>query len=152
MGFKYDSSKNKFDSHDLYGRIDMNDFKKICNDIYINNNFIEFEASTLKILNKNIPVSGGGYLRIFPWFLTKFLLTKYLYNNKNYFFYIHPFELSSNFSINLPSDTNLITKYRFNYGRQSVIDKIKKLFNFLKDNDYQFVSFSDIINKNIDFE
>ena len=29
-------------------------------------NFMEFEATTLSVLGKNIPISGGGYLRLIP--------------------------------------------------------------------------------------
>lgn len=146
MGFFYDSSKIKFDAHDLYGRIDLSDFKNITKDIYENNGFREFEASTINIFGKNLPVSGGGYLRIFPWRLTKFLLQKYFKQNGNYFFYIHPFELSRNYTIKEPSDTNFKTKLRFRLGRKSVSNKMEKLIKLLKKNDYQFVTFSEILN------
>lgn len=148
MGFVYDSSKIKFDAHDLYGRIDLSDFKNITSDIYEKNGFKEFEASTVNIFGKNIPISGGGYLRIFPWRLTKILLKKYFKQNGNYFFYIHPFEFSENYDIKEPVGTDLKTKLRFRLGRKSVSVKMEKLIELLKKNDYHFVTFNEIININ----
>jgi len=143
-GLLYDSSKIEFGAHNLYGNLDVSDFYQENPDVYVKDGFYEFEVSTLKISNKNIPVSGGGYIRIFPWQLSKFLLKKYFKKNRNYFFYIHPFELSENYNIKLPHNTSLKTRMRFSIGRKSVRNKVHKLINLLKDNDYKFVRFQDI--------
>lgn len=145
----YDSSKIKFDSHDLYGRIELNDFDSLAEDIYKKDLFLEFEASTVEIFGKSLPVSGGGYLRIFPWFLTKTLLKKYMKTNGNYFFYIHPFEFSKNYNITVPENTDFKTKLRFNTGRRSVEKKMHKLIKLLKQNDYEFVTFRDLYSGKI---
>lgn len=145
LGFNFDSSKIKFDAHDLYGRIDLNDFNDLKSNIYKQNDFYEFEASTVEVLGKNLPVSGGGYLRIFPWVMTKTLLKKYFKKNKHYFFYIHPFEFSRNYDINVPMDTDFKTKIRFNKGRKSVENKMHKLIKLLKQNNYEFVTFNQIL-------
>ena len=42
---------------------------KVFDNVYTYKNFTEFELPTERFLNKNIPISGGGYLRILPWFL-----------------------------------------------------------------------------------
>lgn len=145
LGFNFDSSKIKFDAHDLYGSIDLDDFNDLKSNIYKQNDFYEFEASTVEVLGKNLPVSGGGYLRIFPWFLTKILLKKYFKTNKHYFFYIHPFEFSRNYNINVPENTDFKTKTRFNKGRKSVENKMHKLIKLLKKNNYEFVTFNQIL-------
>ncbi|REC63121.1 polysaccharide deacetylase [Chryseobacterium pennae] len=145
LGFGFDSSKIKFDAHDLYGRIDLEGFKSSNPNIYKQGNFYEFEASTVEIMGKNLPVSGGGYLRIFPWMLTKALLKKYFKTNKHYFFYIHPFEFSKNYNIEVPENTDFKTKVRFSRGRKSVEEKMHKLIKLLKENNYEFVTFNQII-------
>ncbi|KPE49839.1 polysaccharide deacetylase family protein [Chryseobacterium indologenes] len=145
LGFVFDSSKIKFDAHDLYGRIDLNGFQSPNPNIYKQGNFYEFEASTVEILGKNLPVSGGGYLRIFPWMLTKALLKKYFKTNKHYFFYIHPFEFSRNYNIEVPENTDFKTKIRFNKGRKTVENKMHKLIKLLKENNYEFVTFNQIM-------
>ena len=85
-------SRIDFGDHPLYGSIDMAGYEKRFNAVYQNDYFIEFEATTLSALGKNIPIPGG-YLRLFPWLLMKFV-SQYLKSNDIYVFYIHPFELS----------------------------------------------------------
>ncbi len=143
-GLVYDASKIDFGSHNLYGDIDVTDFKEIQPNIYKNENFTEFETSTVKFLGKSFPISGGGYLRIFPWFLTKVLIKKYLKTKKNYFFYIHPFEFSKEYSILMPEKTDLKTRIRFNLGRKSVEKKMHYLIKILHKYDYNFVTFEQI--------
>ena len=76
-GFKLDSSRIKFGNHPLYGDLNLDGFQKKSQAIYSSGDFFEFEVSTLPIFGKQIPVSGGGYLRIFPWGIMERLIKKY---------------------------------------------------------------------------
>lgn len=144
LDFSYDTSKINFQNHPLYGDIDLSDFQLLEPWIYKKDDFVEFEVSTSKFLGKNIPISGGGYLRIFPWFFMKYLLSKYLRENKYYFFYIHPFELSENTSITFPPNTSISKKYRFSIGRKSVKQKIKKTIELLHSEGFEIITFSEL--------
>lgn len=146
FGLKYDASKINFGEHELYGNLDVNDYQKITEDIFKKDNFYEFETSTIEIFGKNIPVSGGGYLRILPWKLTQYLMSVFLKTKKNYFFYIHPFEFSKNYTIKIPENTNAITKFRFSHGRKSVEKKMHRLIQILQKNNYVFARFEDILD------
>lgn len=143
-GFAYDASRIDFGNHPLYGSIDMLGYEKVAESIYQDQTFFEFEATTLKYLGKNIPISGGGYLRMFPWPIMKHLLNKHMAKNNIYTFYIHPFELSSLPIPNLPSSTSYLTKFRFSHGRKQVRNRIELLVDMFKSNDYQFTTFSDL--------
>lgn len=147
LNLYYDASHIKFSDHKLYGHLDLTGFTPVRNDILKRNDFFEFETSTLPLKNKNIPISGGGYLRIFPWMLTKYLLNRYVKLNKNYFFYIHPFEFSKNYNITSPSGTSFATNLRFRLGRKSVEKKMHRLIKLLKGHQYEFVRFEDLVNK-----
>jgi peptidoglycan/xylan/chitin deacetylase (PgdA/CDA1 family) len=142
LGYSYDASRILFDSHPLYGTLDMNGFEQVSNNIFRNNNFFEFQTSTQKIFGKDLPISGGGYLRIFPWVLTKTLLNRYFPNNELYTLYIHPFELSTKKTPPFPKGTNLKTKIRFALGRKTVAKKLIKLIKLLQSNGFQFTTFS----------
>ena len=144
IGFSYDSSKISVGYHPLYGKIDTSDFKRICKNVFRKDNFYEFELSVHNFLNKKIPISGGGYLRIIPWFIYRKLLKEYLKNNHTYFFFIHPFELT-NKAIKLPSKANFISKRRFSYGRKNNILRFDKLLNLVKNYGYEFVTFEQLI-------
>ena len=53
----------------------------------------EYPISTTTILGKNIPISGGGYFRLFPYWFTKMALRKINEKEKRQFiFYLHPWE------------------------------------------------------------
>jgi peptidoglycan/xylan/chitin deacetylase (PgdA/CDA1 family) len=144
LGLSYDASKIDFTNHPLYGDINLNGFNLIQPCIYRMGQFIEFEMSTLKILGLRLPISGGGYLRIIPWFIMKFILKAFLKHNQFYFFYIHPFELSRMKYIPFPSETSLLTKLRFSFGRNTVEKKVKNIIELLKHEGYEIVTFSDL--------
>jgi polysaccharide deacetylase family protein (PEP-CTERM system associated) len=141
-GFSFDSSRINFDRHPLYGSIDMNGYHEMKKFIYKKRNFYEFEVTTQNILNQQVPISGGGYMRILPWLLTESFIKKYLKNCGIYILYIHPYELSKRNVLDLPENTSLSTKLRFNYGRNSTAKKLRKLINLLIDNDYEITTYS----------
>ncbi|MDA7934092.1 polysaccharide deacetylase family protein [Akkermansiaceae bacterium] len=146
-GYLYDSSRIDFSHHPLYGSIDMDGFSADLKGHYYNDNFHEFEVSSLKIWNRSIPVSGGGYLRIFPWIVMKHLLKRYLKDADFYVLYIHPFELSERGCPPLPSTTSALSRQRFNYGRASVPKKLSKLINLLGNSGFEFRTFRDFLGK-----
>ncbi len=143
-GFLYDSSKNAFSDHPLYGCIDISGFDKVVPNIYRAENFFEFEVSTLKIADKNIPVSGGGYLRILPWWLTSNLITRYLKDASFYVLFIHPFELSHRAAPYLDNTVSFPTRMRFSLGRSTTEIKLRKVISLLKKEDFCFTTFSDL--------
>jgi polysaccharide deacetylase family protein (PEP-CTERM system associated) len=143
-GFSYDSSRIEFGDHPLYGSINMDGYETITRTIYRCEEFMEFEATTFPIMGKRIPISGGGYLRLFPWTLMKTLISRYLKLNDLYVLYIHPFELSKLDLPEIPRSTSNLTKFRFSHGRKSVLDKITKLVNLLRSKGYSFTTFNEI--------
>jgi polysaccharide deacetylase family protein (PEP-CTERM system associated) len=143
-GFAYDSSRIDFGSHPLYGSIDMHGYDNLSKAVYRSGEFFEFEATTLSVLGKNIPISGGVYLRLLPWFLMKTLISQYLKKNDLYVLYIHPFELSQLPVPAVPDSTTALTKFRYSHGRNTVVDKITRLVDLLRFNGYSFTTFSEI--------
>lgn len=141
-GFSYDSSRIDFSNHPLYGSIDMNGYKNFDKNIYINGKFVEFETTTTSFMGRNIPISGGGYLRIFPWFFMKNLISNYLSSQDLFVFYIHPFELSQLASPEIPKSSSIPTKIRFNFGRNKVLERLNRLIDLLDSKDYSFTTFS----------
>lgn len=144
LGFAYDSSRIDFGNHPLYGSIDMQGYDNLSETIYRNGDFMEFEATTLSVLGTNMPISGGGYLRLFPWRLMKTLVSQYLKKNDLYVLYIHPFELSRLPVPAMPNSTSTLTKFRYSHGRNRVIDKITRLVELLRSSGYSFTTFSEI--------
>jgi hypothetical protein len=147
LGYSYDTSHILFNLNSLYGNVNMDGFRQISENIYERNGFFEFQMSTQRFLRHDFPVSGGGYLRMFPWQLTKTLLNRYFVDNELYTLYIHPFELSNQPSPFFPAGTSPLKKIRFGLGRKSVAKKISMLVSILVDAGYQFTTFSALRQK-----
>ena len=143
LGIQYDASKITQKEHPLYGNLDLEGFEKQERDIYKKDLFKVFEVSTIKILGVNIPIAGGGYLRIIPWPIYIWLLKKYLKKSTFINFFIHPFELSS-MNFDLPENTPFLTKFRYNYKRNKVEKRLNRIIELLKENDYNFKTFSQL--------
>ncbi len=143
LGIKYDASKIKQNEHPLYVNLNLNGFEQQEKNIYNKDSFKVFEVSTIKIFGINIPIAGGGYLRIIPWPLYMWLLKKYLKKSTFINFFIHPFELS-NMNFELPKNTSLLTKFRYNYKRNKVEKRLNKIIKLLKENGFIFKTFSQL--------
>ena len=143
LGIQYDASKITQKEHPLYVNLDLDGFEKQERDIYKKDFFKVFEVSTIKFLGVNIPIAGGGYLRIIPWPIYIWLLKKYLKESTFINFFIHPFELSS-MNFDLPENTPYLTKFRYNYKRNKVEKRLNRIIELLKENDYTFKTFSQL--------
>ncbi len=90
-GFKYDSSIFPV-RHDRYG------MPGTPTEPYIltapsGKKLIEMPLSTYKLFGYTLPVSGGGYFRLYPYQLTKFFLKRLNRTDKSFVFYLHPWEI-----------------------------------------------------------
>ena len=143
LGLQYDASKINQKEHPLYVNLDLDGFEKQERDFCKKDSFKVFEVSTINFLGVNIPIAGGGYLRIIPWPLYIWLLKKYLKRSNFINFFIHPFELS-NANFDLPDNTSPTTKLRYNYKRNKVEKRLNRIIELLKENGYSFKTFSQI--------
>jgi polysaccharide deacetylase family protein (PEP-CTERM system associated) len=84
-GHRYSSSVYPV-RHDLYGQPDASrvPYRHAGTELW------EFPMTTLRVLSKNIPCSGGGYFRLLPYPLYRFLLRRCA---APALFYTHPWEI-----------------------------------------------------------
>ena len=136
-GFLYDSSKTRFDQHPLYRNLDLTGFEQLDDLVHRNGAFVEYEIPTLKLWKYNIPISGGGYLRLFPFFIMQRLIKIYEKSHKNFLLYVHPFELT-NIKLPLPDNIGFKTKFRCLVGRKHNLRKIRKIIVYLRKQGAEF--------------
>jgi polysaccharide deactylase family protein, PEP-CTERM locus subfamily len=88
LGFIYDSSIFPI-HHDTYGIPGSPRFA------YRHpNGLFEYPISTVRMFGWNLPVSGGGYFRLFPYGCSRFLLrTLNRVEKQPFVFYLHPWEV-----------------------------------------------------------
>jgi len=91
-GFEYDSSVFPV-RHDNYGIPNAPRFP-YTKRLRCGREISEFPPSTLRVLGNNIPVAGGGYLRLFPYILTAWAIN-YLNQTERQpaMVYLHPWEI-----------------------------------------------------------
>ncbi|MFH1023643.1 MAG: XrtA system polysaccharide deacetylase [Planctomycetota bacterium] len=86
-GFRYDSSIFPISFHDRYG------FPGAERHAHrIQEELWEFPISTLRILGKNWPVAGGGYLRLMPYGWTRWAIRRINLRGEPAVIYLHPWE------------------------------------------------------------
>lgn len=91
-GFTYDSSVFPV-RHDLYGLPEAPRFPFRWR-IADGRTLLEFPPSTCQIAGVNVPASGGGYFRIYPYALTRYLIRSLnRKEGKPAMFYLHPWEV-----------------------------------------------------------
>ena len=134
LNFKYDSSFISSKLNNKYGNLSLSNFDKLENLIYRNkNNFYEFEIPVIKKNIFKIPISGTGYMRLLNKYLLNFLVKNYIYQKKNFLIYTHPYEFSKE-SIKLPSNLELVNKFKFHYGKKTLENKFKNILALFKKN------------------
>ncbi len=88
LGFKYSSSTYPI-SHDLYGVPHWPRFAHRRKE-----GIIEIPVPTILDKGKNKGIGGGGYFRLYPYWLSKSRIDKYIKNEEQpYNFYFHPWEI-----------------------------------------------------------
>lgn len=91
-GFTYDSSIYPV-RHDNYG-LRGGPMEPYLLDLANGATLTEFPITTTNLLGMDIPVGGGGYFRLYPFALTRWLLRRRARNTGAPFvFYLHPWEM-----------------------------------------------------------
>lgn len=91
LGFKYDSSIFPI-HHDRYGIPDAEPLPhklKTPN----GNEIVEFPLTTSSLFGVKMPAAGGGYFRLYPYAMSKFLLRRVQKMRRPIVFYLHPWEI-----------------------------------------------------------
>lgn len=89
-GYRYSSSIYPI-RHDHYGMPDAPRFAHKAA-----NGLIEIPITTLRLFKRNLPSSGGGYFRLLPYALSRWMLRQVNGNDKqSAVFYFHPWEIDT---------------------------------------------------------
>ncbi len=126
LGFKYSSSTYPIE-HDLYGVPDWPRFKYDRPE-----GIIEIPVPTIRKNHKNKGIGGGGYFRLYPYWLSKRRIQKFEQEeNAPYSFYFHPWEIDAE----QPRIKNapLLSKFRHYVNLSKMEGKIVQL---LKDHQW----------------
>ncbi len=127
-GFVYDSSIFPV-RHDRYG-IPNSPEHPYKLTTAAGNSIIEFPLSTAKIFKYRLPVAGGGYFRLYPYWLSKAGLKQINRQQKPFIFYLHPWEID-------PEQPRISASWFSRFRHYNNLDKCEdRLRSLMKD--FQF--------------
>ena len=105
-GYRYSSSVYPI-KHDHYGMPDSPRFA-----YQVRPDLLEIPVTTLRVLNHNLPSSGGGYFRLFPYALSRWMLSRVnRTDDQAGIFYFHPWEID----VHQPRVPGISSKTRFRH-------------------------------------
>lgn len=124
-GFVYDSSIYPI-RHDIYGIKDFPRFSFVHA-----NGLIEIPPSTVQILGRNLPIAGGGYFRLYPYFLTTMGIKSLNRAGFPAMIYLHPWELDPDCPKVRQADRRTRFRQYVNLGKtRPRLEKLLKDFAF----------------------
>ena len=89
-GYLYSSSIYPI-QHDHYGMPDAPRFAH-----QVNETLMEIPITTLRLFGRNLPASGGGYFRLLPYSVSRWMLRQvHAREGQSAIFYFHPWEIDS---------------------------------------------------------
>ena len=137
-GFTYDSSIFPI-RHDRYG---IADAETIPHKLTTpnGNSLVEFPLTTRRLGNLNIPVAGGGYFRLYPYFLTRHFLKAVNKKQKEQFvFYLHPWEVD-------PEQPRIEASWFSKFRHYNNLDKCQLRLSKLMD-DFKFTTMKSVLTE-----
>jgi len=130
--FKYDSSIFPIGFHPDYG------MQKSPLVIHKEGQITEVPLSVAEIMGQRIPCSGGGYFRLIPYFIIKYLMKRCNKQGRPVIFYIHPWEIDPGQPrMNLP----FTKKLRHYYNLDKTAQRLENLLS-----DFKFVPIREVLN------
>jgi len=106
-GFSYSSSVYPV-KHDLYGIPDAPRFKYQSHA----NGLVEFPICTTRILGRNLPCGGGGFFRLYPYWMSQWAINRVnRIDQQPCIFYFHPWEIDPD----QPKQPNISAKTQFRH-------------------------------------
>jgi len=136
-GIMYDSSIYPIE-HDRYGIPGSPRFPYVLREEN-GRKLLEFPPSTWRFLGVNIPMGGGGYLKLYPYFLTRYFIAKLNQSGRPAMVYLHPAE----FDADQPRiKMDMINKQRQHLGVENNFKKFKQLLE-----DFRFAPVKDVLER-----
>jgi polysaccharide deacetylase family protein (PEP-CTERM system associated) len=137
LGFEYDSSIFPV-HHDKYGMPGTPRFPYQLT-TESGKSIIEYPISTISLFKYIMPMAGGGYFRLYPYWLSKFGFKKIRNNGTPFVFYLHPWEID-------PQQprirASLLSRFRHYNNLDKMEMRLQKLIT-----DFEFTTMSEVLEE-----
>ena len=143
LGFRYDSSYLNYYPAKHTRKLRMQGFRQLRQSIFRRDEFYEFGLSTGNVMGMPFPVSGGGYVRLTPWWFIGPMIRRHIRKSDYYVFYLHPFELTRE---KVPFFRKLrgYDKFYIRGGIRGYGRRVERIIKMLRRYGYEFVTFDQL--------
>lgn len=132
-GFKYDSSifPVHHDRYGIHGSPREPHLLKTPN----GHRLIEYPLSTYQVLGQTLPIAGGGYFRLYPYWLSRYFYRQLNKDSKSFVFYLHPWEVDPD---QPKVDVSWFSRFRHYNNLDQCENRLSKLLS-----EFSFMTMSD---------
>lgn len=101
---------------------------------------VEFPLSTLQFGSTTVPIAGGGYFRLFPYWFSRWGLGSLNRQGRSFIFYLHPWEID-------PGQPRFNVSWFSKFRHYNNLDKCEaRLERLLQD--FDFTTVTDVLTRN----
>jgi len=100
---------------------------------------IEFPLSTCPVGNYRLPIAGGGYFRLYPYWLSRWGLGKINRAGQSFIFYLHPWEIDTG---QPRLDVKALSRFRHYNNLDKCMGRLERLLG-----DFRFGSVSEVLSE-----
>ncbi|WP_417566839.1 XrtA system polysaccharide deacetylase [Marinobacter sp.] len=100
---------------------------------------IEFPLSTCPLGNYRLPIAGGGYFRLYPYWLSRWGLGKINRAGQPFIFYLHPWEIDTG---QPRLEVKALSRFRHYNNLNKCMGRLERLLG-----DFRFSSVSDVLSE-----
>ncbi|KMQ74627.1 XrtA system polysaccharide deacetylase [Marinobacter subterrani] len=100
---------------------------------------IEFPLSTCPLGNYRLPIAGGGYFRLYPYWLSRWGLGKINRAGQPFIFYLHPWEIDTG---QPRLEVKALSRFRHYNNLDKCMGRLERLLG-----DFRFGSVSDVLSE-----
>jgi len=144
-GYRYDSSVNPFAFHDRYSRF-PNLGDRMAPGVYrLPDGLIELELSVARLGPFSVPISGGGYFRLYPGPLFRRFIRGALLRDRHYLMYLHPWEWDSHQP--RVNGLGVLRRFRHYNNLARTFPRLRELMAMLREKGVNFLTASEFLQR-----
>jgi polysaccharide deacetylase family protein (PEP-CTERM system associated) len=145
LGLRYDSSYHPFTLHDRYARLERPGMPVAPGVYRMETDLIEIELPVERLGRLTVPVSGGGYFRLYPGALFRTLVRRSIERYGHYTMYLHSWE----FDAEQPRvrGAGMVGTFRHYNNLSRTLPRMRRLLEMLQAMEARFIAVGDFMEE-----
>lgn len=144
-GFRYDSSHHPFGLHERYGRLGDLGLPIVPGVYRVGERMVELALPVERVGPVALPVSGGGYFRLYPAALYRTLVARSIARLGSYLMYVHSWEFDPE-QPRVPGAGRVRTARHY-VSLSRTLPRIRRLIAMLRDLEAGFMTARDFVER-----